>query len=168
MAPPRTPTVLPNRACAAADDPACTTTPPPSLPTGKDSSILPPIARSMTSGIFAVITGRSAVPPATAVDMSAPPNNSPRSEGLIGEASTRTTTSFSPGAATGTDSRDSCSSPLDFTKERSCRPVAGTCTVIRSISISCSLSFIRQNTLPRHYLIGLSERVSLTTTWLRP
>src|SRR5690242_16797747 len=36
MAPPSTATVLPISACAAGDEPACTTTPAPSLPTGRD------------------------------------------------------------------------------------------------------------------------------------
>ena len=36
MAPPRMATVLPSSACAAGEAPACTTTPAPSLPTGRD------------------------------------------------------------------------------------------------------------------------------------
>src|SRR4029077_17979679 len=44
MAPPRTATVLPISACAAGDEPACTTTPAPSLPTGRDWSRRPAIA----------------------------------------------------------------------------------------------------------------------------
>ena len=56
----------------------------------------------MTAGVIvAVTTGLSAVPEALAVLMSAPPNRSPRSEGLMGDASTRTTTSSGFGSAWG-------------------------------------------------------------------
>src|SRR4029077_400638 len=93
IAPPIIDTVLPISAFAASDDPVLITTPAPSLPTGIDSSSRPAIARIAFSGTFAVTTGDSLVPDAFAVDMSAAPTRSPRSDGLIGEASTRTTTS---------------------------------------------------------------------------
>src|SRR5688572_541908 len=93
IAPPTMPTVLPISACAAGDAPARTTTPAASLPTGSDCSSRPAIAFITAGGMFAVTTGLSAVPAALAVLMSAPPNRSPWSEGLMGEASMRTTTS---------------------------------------------------------------------------
>jgi hypothetical protein len=44
IAPPSTETVLPGSTCAASDEPAATTTPAPSLPTGIDASMRPAIA----------------------------------------------------------------------------------------------------------------------------
>src|ERR1700704_6709279 len=123
MAPPIIATVLPSSALAASDEPALITTPAPSLPTGIDSSSRPAIAFIIASGTFAVTTGESLVPDAFAVDMSAAPTNSPRSDGLIGEASTRTTTSSGPGSGVGTLASDISSSPLFLISERSCSPV---------------------------------------------
>src|SRR3954466_2207110 len=88
IAPPIIATVLPFSACAASDEPALITTPAPSLPTGIDSSNRPAIAFIAPSGTFAVMTGASALPEAFAVVMSAAPTSRPRSDGLIGEAST--------------------------------------------------------------------------------
>src|SRR3977135_2606504 len=85
MAPPIMATVLPISALAASDDPVLTTTPAASLPTGIDSSSLPAMAFIAASGTFAVTTGASFVPDALAVDISAAPTSSPRSDGLIGE-----------------------------------------------------------------------------------
>ncbi len=118
--PPSVATVLPSSAWAAADVPASTTTPAPSLPTGIDSSTRPAMAFMSPSGTLAVTTGRSAVPDCRAVLMSAAPNSSPRSEGLIGAASTRISTSSGPGSGTGTLTSESSSSPLLFMSERSC------------------------------------------------
>src|SRR6202140_5414425 len=98
IAPPIIATVLPINAFAASDDPVLTTTPAPSLPTGIDSSSRPAMACIAASGTFAVTTGTSLVPDAFAVDISAAPTRSPRSDGLIGEASTRTTTSSAAGS----------------------------------------------------------------------
>src|ERR1700731_3074028 len=123
IAPPIMATVLPISALAASDDPVLTTTPAPSLPTGMDSSSRPAIALIAASGTFALMTGASLVPDAFAVDISAAPTSSPRSEGLIGEASTRTTTSSGPGSGVGTSTRDISSSPLFLISERSCSPV---------------------------------------------
>src|SRR5882672_6203791 len=123
MAPPIMATVLPISAFAASDDPVLITTPAPSLPTGMDSSSRPAIAFIAASGTFAVITGASLVPQALAVVMSAAPTRSPRSDGLIGEASTRTTTSSGPGSGVGMLARDISSSPLFLISERSCSPV---------------------------------------------
>ena len=57
--------------------------------------------------------------------MSAPPNSSPRSDGLSGAASTRTSTWSSVGGGTSTIGSDSSSVPSAVTRERSCRPVVG-------------------------------------------
>src|ERR1700723_4476208 len=57
--------------------------------------------------------------------MSAAPKRSPRSEGLSGEASIRTITSFGAGGNTSTSASDTSSSPFFLIKERSCRPVIG-------------------------------------------
>jgi hypothetical protein len=123
IAPPIIETVLPISACAASDDPALTTTPAPSLPTGMDSSNRPAIARIAASGTFAVMTGASLLPAALAVVISAAPTRRPRSEGLIGDASTRTTTSSAEGSGVGTSSSDISNSPLFLISERSCRPL---------------------------------------------
>src|SRR5438093_8579540 len=119
MAPPRIATVLPISACAAGDAPACTTTPAPSLPTGNDCSTRPAIAFITAGEMLAVTAGLSAVPDALAVLMSAPPKRSPWSEGLMGEASTRTTTSSGLGSGVGTLASDSSTTPSFFTVERS-------------------------------------------------
>src|SRR5580658_10174545 len=66
ISPPRTATVLPTRACAALDDPAFTTTPAPSLPSGSDWSTRPAIGRIIGSEMGAVMTGLEAVPEALA------------------------------------------------------------------------------------------------------
>ena len=116
-------TVLPISALAASEDPVLITTPAPSLPTGMDSSSRPAMAFMPASEIFAVITGDSFVPDALAVVMSAAPTKRPRSDGLIGEASTRTTTSSGAGSGVGTLARDISSSPLFLISERSCNPV---------------------------------------------
>src|SRR4030081_1383581 len=94
IAPPIMATVLPASAFAASDDPVLITTPAPSLP-----------------------TGTSLVPDVLAVDISAAPISSPRSDGLIGEASTRTRTSSGPGSGIGTLASDSSSSPLFLISE---------------------------------------------------
>ncbi len=118
IAPPIIATVFPISAFAASDDPVLTTTPAPSLPTGIDSSSRPAMARIAASGTFAVTTGASLVPDAFAVVMSAAPTSSPRSDGLIGEASTRTTTSSAAGSGIGTSTSDNSSSPLFLMRER--------------------------------------------------
>src|ERR1700690_2798816 len=123
IAPPIIETVLPISALAASDDPVLMTTPAPSLPTGMDSSSRPAIARIAASGTRAVMIGASLLPAAFALVMSAAPTKRPRSEGLIGDASTRTTTSSAEGSGVGTSSSDISSSPLFLISERSCRPV---------------------------------------------
>ena len=133
IAPPSTATVLPSSAWAAGELPAATTTPAPSLPTGMGSSRRPFMPRICASGTRAVITGRSGVPDWTAVLMSAAPNNSPRSDGLIGVASRRISTSSGPGVGTGTAASDTSSSPVPRMRERSCSAVSG---IVRFIARS--------------------------------
>src|SRR5437764_637494 len=125
IAPPAIATFLPTRAWAAADDPAATTVPAPSLPTGSDLSSRADSAPSVESLTGAVTTGRSGVPVTVAVIMSALATSRPRSDGLIGDASTRTNTSSAPGAGTGTSCSESSSSPPDVTNERNSRAVSG-------------------------------------------
>src|SRR5215468_14272 len=67
IAPPIIDTVFPIMACAAGDEPAATTTPAPSLPTGSDSSNRAASIGITSRTIFAVTTGRSGVPPMRAV-----------------------------------------------------------------------------------------------------
>src|SRR3954463_4427555 len=122
IAPPIIATVLPINAFAASDEPVLITTPAPSLPTGMDSSSRPAIARIAPSGTFAVMTGAPLSPEAFAVLISAAPIRSPRWDGLIGAASTRTTTSSAAGSGVGTSSSEISSSPLFLISERSCRP----------------------------------------------
>ena len=119
MAPPMAATILPSSACAAGDEPARTTTPAPSLPTGIDWPSRPAIAGMARSGTVAVTTGLCAVPVTVAVLMSAAPKSRPRSEGFIGEPSTRTSTSSAPSSGTGTSASESSSSPLAWMIDRS-------------------------------------------------
>src|ERR1700722_6039767 len=123
IAPPISATVLPISAFAASDEPVLTTTPAPSLPTGIDSSSRPAMPFIAASGTSAVITGASFEPEALAVAISAAPIKSPRSDGLIGAASIRTTTSSADGSRVGTRSSDISSSPLFLISERSSSPV---------------------------------------------
>ena len=117
--PPSRPTVLPSSACAAGSDPAATTTPPPSLPTGIDSPTRPAIAFRASGAILAVTVEAGPEPSNDAVSMSAPPKSSPRSDGLIGAASTRTSTSLSLGVGTSTVCKERRSVPPASTRERS-------------------------------------------------
>src|SRR5580698_4235745 len=126
MAPPAAATVLPSSACAAGDEPAATTTPAPSLPTGIGMLTRPAMARIAAAGSGAVTTGLSGGPLTAADATSAPASSRPRSEGLIGVASTRTSTSVGPGAATSTVSRESWTVWSDLTSDCSCKAVAGT------------------------------------------
>src|SRR5499425_1175918 len=69
IAPPRIATVFPTRARASSEDPARTTTPAPSFPTGSDWSIRAATLRSAAGGIGAVTTGSPEPPEAFAADM---------------------------------------------------------------------------------------------------
>ena len=134
IAPPAIPTVFPSRACAADDDPATTTVPAPSLPTGSGLSIRAESPARAPAPNDAVTMGRSGVPSTVAVVMSAPGMRTPKSDGLIGEASTRTNTSLVEGVGTGTSCRESSSVPCDVTVERSSSALSGKIAVIGSAS----------------------------------
>src|SRR3984957_2630103 len=123
IAPPSAATVLPSRACAAGADPASTTTPAPSLPIGMDTSKRAAMLFNAASGTWAATSGSSLVPRWLALVMSAPANRSPRSEGLMGAASIRMSTSLAAGTGMGTWVRDTSRSPLLLTSDRSCKPV---------------------------------------------
>ena len=114
---------LPSRAVAAGDGPAATTVPAPSLPVAIGLPTRPAAALMAASGSGAVTTGRSAEPPATAAVTSAPARSRPMSDGLIGDASTRTITSPGPGSGTGTVSRDSSTVWSALTSDCSCKVV---------------------------------------------
>src|ERR1700722_18731585 len=147
IAPPAIPTVFPTRACAAADEPAATTVPAPSLPTGRDVSTRAESPCSAVGAKVAVTIGRSGGPVTVAVDMSAPAMRRPKSDGLIGEASTRTSTSLGVGEGTGTSCSESSSVPRDVTNDRSSSAWSGKSAVIGGASflLGCVLDdMIRQ------------------------
>ena len=134
IAPPAIATFFPTRAWAASDDPAATTVPAPSLPTGSDSSSRAESAPRAASEIGAVTTGRSGVPATVAVLMSALAVRRPKSDGLIGEASTRTSTSLAPGVGTGTSCSESSSVPSELTNERNSNASPGKSAVMGGAS----------------------------------
>ncbi len=134
IAPPAIPTVRPRRARAAGDDPAATTMPAPSLPAGSGLSTRAESPPSTPVPNDAVTMGRSGVPATVAVVMSAPAMSSPRSDGLIGEASTRTNTSLAPGVGTGTSCKESSSVPCDVTNDRSSKAFSGKSAVMGGAS----------------------------------
>jgi len=146
--PPAIPTVFPNRACAADDWPAATTVPAPSLPTGSGLSIRAESPARAPAPNDAVTTGRSGAPSTVAVVISAPGMRTPKSDGLIGAASTRTNTSLGPGVGTGTSSSESSSVPCDVTVERSANALSGKPAVIGSASFQSG---------PVHQLYGLGR-----------
>jgi hypothetical protein len=80
IAQPAIPTVFPSRACAADDDPATTTVPAPSLPTGSGLSIRAESPARAPAPNDAVTMGRSGVPSTVAVVMSAPGMRTPKSD----------------------------------------------------------------------------------------
>ena len=116
----------------AASGPAATTVPAPSLPTGSGLSSRSRYSGSAASGTIPTRSGPSgcSVPGATA------PSSMPRSEGLIGEASTATTTSLPPGSGTSRSASSSRSSPLDEMVDRRLRPRVGVASgsVMRGLS----------------------------------
>ena len=125
VAPPMMATVRPSSARAASDEPVATTTPAPSLPTGIDWPLRAARPRIVCGGIVAVTTGFSAVPDSVAVSRSAVDNSNPRSDGLIGAASIRTSTSFASGSGTSTEAMDSSNFPSGVISDRICRIVRG-------------------------------------------
>ena len=128
------PTVFPSSACAAGDDPAATTVPAPSLPTGSGWSSRAESPLKAPAPNDAVTVGRSGVPATAAVVMSAPAIKTPKSDGLIGEASMRTNTSLAAGVGTGTSCRESSSVPCDVTNERSSSALSGKSAVMAGAS----------------------------------
>ena len=95
------------------------------MPTGMAWPTLAASGLMAVSGIGAVTIGSSVEPPLTAAETSAIASNVNRSEGLIGAASTRTSTSSSPGRGVSTLANHSCSSPSAVTKLWSRSMVAG-------------------------------------------
>src|SRR6202051_1383767 len=146
IAPPAIPTLLPKRACAADDDPAATTAPAPSLRAGSGLSTRAERPAKARSPNNAVTMGRSGVPATVAVVMSAPAIRTPRSDGLIGEASTRTNTSLAAGVGTATSCSESSSVPCDVTNERSSSALSGKSAVMDVAS------FLEVNLLPMYEL----------------
>src|SRR5215472_4216084 len=100
-------TVLPSSACAAGADPAATTVPAPSFPMGIEMPTRPAMRRITASGSGIVTTGLSDGPTIVALRTSALANRMPRSDGLIGAASTLMSTSVGPGVGTSTLASDS-------------------------------------------------------------
>jgi hypothetical protein len=113
---------LPFSACAASEEPALTTVPAPSLPTGIDSSSRVARNGSAEGGTGAVTFTESPLPVDVAFERSAGPVSRPRSDGLMGVASTLTTTCSGPGSGTSTRTSDSSSWPSVEIRERSCSP----------------------------------------------
>ncbi len=141
MPPPIIDTVLPSRSFAFA--PALTTTPAPSLPTGSDWSSLAARPFRVCGGTLAVTTVASPLPDTFALLMSAGPNSRPRSDGLSGVASTRTTTWSSVGSGTFTLASEISSVPSLLTSERSSRPVSAT-VAFMAFPSCCVGFFVRQ------------------------
>src|SRR5271169_432818 len=75
------------------------------------------------AGNLALTTERLPASEAPSVAKSAAPSKRKMSVGLIGAASTRTTTSSAPGFGVGMATSESSSSPLLLTRERSCSPL---------------------------------------------
>src|SRR5215475_4582581 len=125
MAPPRMPTTLPRRACAAPDVPAATTTPPPSLPAGIVRPMRP-AAACIASGASVARTACTATRASrTIVLISARANMTPKSDGLMGAASIRTTTSSGPSAGRAAATRARVTVLSSCTVEWSCQVWVG-------------------------------------------
>src|SRR5260370_18934891 len=123
IAPPTIDTVLPLSAWAASEEPALITVPAPSLPTGMASPS--PAARkaSDAAGTLAVTLTPSPLPVDLTVAMAAGPSSRPRSDGLIGVASTLTSTWSGPGSGSSTRATQSSKSPDLPISEHTYRPV---------------------------------------------
>ena len=131
ISPPRMATVRPSRAWASGEAPAATTSPAPSLPTGRAAPARAATARRRDGGMGAERTADSPLPETLAFSKSAGPTSRPRSAGLMGVARTRTRTSPSPGFGVGTRARDRRSSEASaVTSVRSWRKVSGTDVVM--------------------------------------
>ena len=131
-APPTKPTNLPNSACASGESPAATTVPAPSLPTGIGSPTRAVRAVKTAGGIGAVSTVESPLPVVVACETSAIPSSSARSDGLIGAASTRTSTSCAAGTGIGTVAMESSRRPSLVTSEWIWRIVVGRSVMVRA------------------------------------
>lgn len=119
--------------------------PAPSLPTNMGSSRRAATDGRRLSGTDAVAVGRSGVPPACNLVTSAGPTNMPRSEGLIGVASTRKRTSSAFGAGVATSSSHNSSLPSRVIFERSSSP-----DVAMGIPLhATALATLERRTLPR-------------------
>ena len=110
------------------------TMPAPSVPTGSGLSTRAESPPSAPAPNDAVTVGRSWVPATVAVVMSAPARRSPKSDGLIGEASTRTNTSLAPGVGTGTGCKESCSVPCDVTNDLNSSAFSGKSALMGGVS----------------------------------
>src|SRR5262249_4481963 len=125
MAPPRMPTTLPRSACAASDAPAATTTPPPSFPAGMVRPRRPAAACIASGESVARTAGAATRVSRTSVLISARANMTPKSDGLMGAASIRTTTSSGPGAGRSVSTRARVTVLSVCTVEWSCRVWVG-------------------------------------------
>ena len=96
--------------------------------TGRAAAAIAFIAASGIGGGDDRALGRAA---SLRVVMSAAPNSRPRSDGLIGAASTRTSTSSGPGSGIATSASETSSSPPGLTSERSCRAVRASVELMR-------------------------------------
>ena len=76
----------------------------------------------------------SPLPLTASVDRSAAPNSRPMSDGLIGVASMRSTTSSAAGSGVAMRASESSSVPSSVMRVRICKPFAGTSS---SMSFAC-------------------------------
>ena len=110
-------TVAPSSICAPGDDPAATTVPAPSLPHG--------IGLPTRAAFMAMAAGLKVPTSAPSTDAndsgSAPAMSMPRSDGLMGAASTATTTSSGLGSGIGSVSIAMRTVPPSVTVERTRR-----------------------------------------------
>jgi hypothetical protein len=90
------------------------------LPAGNGLSNLAANAGIMASGISMLTTASTPDPLIVIVETSAGPSNNPRSEGLMGVASTLISTSPSLGCGIGTDTSDSSNLPALVIFVRNC------------------------------------------------
>src|SRR5579883_490125 len=113
-------------------------------------------------GTLAVTTGIALLPEALAVERSAGPVSRARSDGLIGLASTRTTTSSAAGSGVGISTSEISSSPLVLINERSCSPVAPSKAILNPplpVVWSLSIRFLDDHGQGRALIKAKSGRV---------
>jgi hypothetical protein len=80
------------------------------------------------------------------VGVRTPARRSLKSDGLIGEASTRTNTSFAEGMGIGTSCSDTSSMPCDVTNERSSSTLSGRSAVIGSFAVGAEIGKVVAHT----------------------